>query len=82
MKNRVSRITLLVVFGTIASLYLIGNLFDISFLYFKIFQNNPLEDGSTQTADIALLPIAIGFIVGFVVERILNSIENNRTKVK
>ncbi|WP_438311353.1 hypothetical protein [Sporosarcina sp. FA9] len=75
MKNKVSRITLLAVFGTIIFLYLIGNIFNVPFLYFKIFLNNPLEDGSTQTGDIALLPIAIGLVVGFVVERILKTKE-------
>ncbi|MEK4487992.1 ATPase [Psychrobacillus sp. FSL H8-0484] len=56
-------------FGTMGLLYLIGFIFDLSILEFKIFQNEPLKDGSLLDAEIALLPIAIGLVVGFIVER-------------
>lgn len=58
-------------FGTMALLYLIGFIFDLSIFEFRIFQNEPQNDGSLLDAEIALLPIAIGLVVGFIVERIV-----------
>ena len=58
-------------FGTMALLYLIGFIFDLSIFEFRIFQNEPQKDSSTLDARIALLPIAIGLVVGFIVERIV-----------
>ena len=54
--------------GTMVLLYLIGFIFDLSIFEFKIFQNERLNDGSTLNMDIALLPIAIGLVVGLLVE--------------
>ncbi|WP_082191018.1 hypothetical protein [Peribacillus loiseleuriae] len=69
MKNKLFRVPLIAAFGTMIFLYLIGDIFSVSFLAFKIFQNKHLENGLTQTTEIALLPIGIGLVVGFVVER-------------
>lgn len=57
--------------GSMVLLYVIGFTFNISVLEFKMFQNEPLEDGSILDAEIALLPIAIGLVVGFSVELIV-----------
>jgi hypothetical protein len=56
-----------------ALLYLIGFIFKLPFFAFKIFQNNQLKDGSIQDTEISLLPIAIGLVVGFIVERIIKT---------
>jgi hypothetical protein len=49
----------------------------VPFLEFKIFQNKQLENGLTKSTSVALLPIGIGLVVGFVVERILKLGKNN-----
>ncbi|MFJ5625080.1 ATPase [Peribacillus loiseleuriae] len=76
MKNKLFRLPLIAAFGTMLFLYLIGDIFSVSFLEFKIFQNKQLENGLTQTTEVALLPIVIGLVIGFVVERILKLREN------
>lgn len=63
MKNKSFWIPLLSSFGTMALLYLVGFIFNLSFLKFNISLNGSLE--------IALLPIAIGIVVGFLAERIV-----------
>jgi hypothetical protein len=60
---------LLSTFGTMALLYWIGNEFNISLLEFSFVLNEPLEEGMFFGADIAILPIIIGLIVGYIVER-------------
>ncbi|WP_223700006.1 ATPase [Sutcliffiella deserti] len=55
-------IPLMTSFGTMVLLYLIGYIADIDFLIFKI---------SLEHTEIALLPIAVGLLVGFISERIV-----------
>ncbi|MBD7983825.1 ATPase [Sporosarcina sp. Sa2YVA2] len=71
MSDKASKIAFLAAFGTMTILYLIGELFDVPFLYFKILQNKPVGNGAMQVTEIALLPIAIGVVIGFVVEYLL-----------
>lgn len=56
---------------TVIFLYLVGFIFNLSIFEFKIFQNENQKDGLILDAEIALLPIVIGFYVGFIVDRIL-----------
>ncbi|WP_061809630.1 hypothetical protein [Rossellomorea vietnamensis] len=56
---------------TMALFYWIGNIFDLSLFRFSLVLNEPLENGLIFDANIALLPFAIGLLVGFVVERIV-----------
>ena len=55
-------IPLMVSFGTMLLLYIIGFIADIDFLIFKI---------SLSDTEIALLPIAVGMIAGYISERII-----------
>ncbi|WP_342601095.1 ATPase [Psychrobacillus sp. FSL H8-0483] len=57
-------IPLMASFGTMILLYIIGYIADIDFLIFKI---------SLSDTEIALLPIAVGMLVGFISERIIKS---------
>jgi hypothetical protein len=57
--------------GTMVFLYLIGYIFNLSIFEFSVFQNEPQKDGSILDAEIALLPIAIGLVVGLIVDRII-----------
>ncbi|WP_430787046.1 ATPase [Virgibacillus flavescens] len=56
---------------TMALLYWIGNIFNLTLLRFSLVLNEPLEDGLFFEADIAILPFAIGLLVGFIVERMV-----------
>lgn len=51
-------------FGTMILLYIIGFIADIDFLIFKI---------SLSHTEIALLPIGVGMLVGFISDRIIKS---------
>jgi len=57
-------IPLMASFGTMILLYIIGFIADLDFLIFKI---------SLADTEIALLPIAVGMLVGFISERIIKS---------
>lgn len=63
-------------FGTVILLYLIGLKFHLSILELKFLKNELLNDGLSLNFQIAPLPIAIGLVVGFIVERIVN-VRNN-----
>lgn len=54
----------MVSFGTMILLYTIGFTADIDFLIFKI---------SLSDTEIALLPIVVGMLAGFISERIIKS---------
>ncbi|MEI5908603.1 ATPase [Bacillus spongiae] len=56
---------LLLSFATMFLLYLMGYIFDISIFEFKLYE------GPNLNTEIALLPIVIGIIVGFIVERMI-----------
>ncbi len=60
--NKSFWIPLLASFGTMILLYLIGYIAEIDFLILKI---------SLSETEIALLPIAVGILVGFISERII-----------
>jgi hypothetical protein len=55
--------------GVMALLYWIGNVFNITLLEFSFVLNEPIENGLFFDANIAMLPMVIGLIVGFIVER-------------
>lgn len=57
--------------ATMALLYWIGNIFNLSLFRFSFVLNEPLKNGLIFDANIAILPFAIGLVVGFVVERIV-----------
>lgn len=46
-----------------------GSIFNLSLFRFSFFLNEPLENGLFFEADIAILPIVVGLIIGFIVER-------------
>ena len=62
--SKTDAIALIVAFGTMILLYLIGYFANIEFLKFEI--------SSTYT-EISLVPIAVGFIVAFISDRIIKS---------
>jgi hypothetical protein len=55
--------------GVMALLYWSGNVFNITLLEFSFVLNEPIENGLFFDANIAMLPMVIGLIVGFIVER-------------
>lgn len=57
--------------ATMALFYWVGNIFNLSLFRFSFVLNEPLENGLIFDTNIALLPFAIGLLVGFVVERIV-----------
>ncbi|PID05447.1 MULTISPECIES: hypothetical protein [unclassified Sporosarcina] len=67
---RVLWFPLLASVGTMALLYWIGNIFTLSLFRFSFALNEPLENGLIFDANIAILPFAIGLIVGLIVQRI------------
>lgn len=67
---RVLWFPLLASVGTMALLYWIGNIFTLSLFRFSFALNEPLEKGLIFDANIAILPFAIGLIVGLIVQRI------------
>ena len=60
--NKSFWIPLMASFGTMIFLYIIGFIADIDFLKLKI---------SLSDTEIALLPIVVGMLVGFISERII-----------
>lgn len=60
---------LLASLGTMALLYWFGNIFNVSLFRFSFELNVSLENGLFFNADIAILPIVFGLIIGFIVER-------------
>ncbi|PIC65303.1 ATPase [Sporosarcina sp. P13] len=57
-------IPLLVSFGTMIVLYLLGYIADIDILIFRM---------SLSDTEISLLPIAVGMLAGFICERVIKS---------
>ncbi|WP_338473042.1 hypothetical protein R4Z10_10140 [Niallia sp. XMNu-256] len=57
-------------------LYTIGNIFDISFLSWSFYKENPSK-GVLFEAGGSLIPVIIGIIVGFITERILKNKHNS-----
>ena len=68
--------------GTMALLYWIGYIFNLSLLRFSFVLNEPLENGLIFDANIAILPFAIGLIVGFIVQRIVKGQKQTRYNEK
>ena len=62
--NKTVRISLMLGFGTMAILYLIGFVANIDILIFKV---------TNSSTEIAFLPIIIGLIVVFISERMMKS---------
>ena len=62
--SKTDKIALIVAFGTMILLYVIGYFTNIEILKFKI--------SSTYT-EISLVPIAVGLIVAFISDRIIKS---------
>ena len=62
--NKKGRIPLVLGFGTMALLYIIGFVANIDILIFKV---------TNSSTEVALLPIAIGLIVVVISERMMQS---------
>ena len=62
--SKSDKIALIVAFGTMILLYVIGYFANIEFLKFEI---------SSTHSEISLLPIAVGIIVAFISDRIIKS---------
>ena len=62
--NKTAWISLMLGFGTMAILYIIGFVANIDILIFKV---------SNSSTEVAFLPIIIGLIVVFISERIMKS---------
>ena len=62
--NKEYRIPIMISFGTMALLYLVGFIFEIEFLLFKI---------TSSRTEVSLLPIIIGLLLAFVGDKIIDS---------
>jgi len=72
VKKKLFWFPLLAALLSIGILYTIGNVFEISFLIWNFYEENPSE-GVIFEAGGSVVPIIIGFIVGFITERILKN---------
>ena len=61
--NKEYMIPLIISFGTMALLYLVGFIFEIDFLIFKI---------TTSRTEVALLPIIIGLLIAYVSDKMID----------
>ena len=62
--NKEYRISIMISFGTMALLYLVGFIFEIEFLLFKI---------TSSRTEVSLLPIIIGLLLAFVGDKMVDS---------
>ena len=62
-------IPIILTFGSMALLYLVGFIFDIDFLIFKI---------TPSKSEVALLPIIIGLLIAFIGDKIVDSKSKKR----
>lgn len=60
---------LLAAVATMVLLFWIGATFDLSLLDFSLVLHSPDDGGFNFNVDIALLPITLGLITGFTLER-------------
>ena len=67
--NKEYMIPIILSFGTMALLYLVGFIFDIDFLIFKI---------TSSRTEVALLPIIIGLLIAFIGDKIVVSKRRKR----
>ncbi|OCA85944.1 hypothetical protein A8F94_13940 [Bacillus sp. FJAT-27225] len=72
MKKKLFWFPLLASILSMVVLYTIGNVFNILLLSWNFHLENPSE-GVTFEAGFSTVPIIIGFIVGFITERILKN---------
>ncbi|MDX8366595.1 hypothetical protein [Cytobacillus sp. IB215665] len=72
MKKKLFWFPLLAALISVGILYTIGNIFEISFLSWQFYKENPSEGVIFETGG-SFIPIIIGFIVGFITERILKN---------
>ncbi|RLL39984.1 hypothetical protein D8M04_19560 [Oceanobacillus piezotolerans] len=72
MKNKLLWFPLLASLLSIGILYTIGNIFEISFLSWNFYKENPSE-GVIFEAEVSVIPVIIGLILGFITERILKN---------
>ena len=70
MKKKIFWFPLLAALLSMGFLYAIGNIFEISFLSWNFYKGNPSE-GVLFEAGFSVIPVIIGFIIGFITERIL-----------
>lgn len=72
MKKKIFWFPLLAAFLSIGILYIIGNIFEISFLSWNFYKENPSE-GIIFEAGGSVIPVITGFIVGYITERIIKN---------
>ena len=75
MNKKLFWLPLLAALLSIIALYTIGNIFDISLLDWH-FQNGNSSEEILFEARVSFIPIIIGFIIGFITERILKHKSN------
>ncbi|PAD33788.1 hypothetical protein [Terribacillus saccharophilus] len=72
MKKKAFWLPILSSFLVMVLLYTIGNIFEISYLSWTFYKENPAE-GVVFEAGGSLIPVLIGLIIGFVLEGILKN---------
>ncbi|PAE06568.1 hypothetical protein CHI12_15835 [Terribacillus saccharophilus] len=72
MKKKAFWLPILSSFLVMVLLYTIGNIFEISYLSWTFYKENPSE-GVVFEAGGSLIPVLIGLIIGFVLEGILKN---------
>lgn len=72
MKKKLFWFPLLTALLSTVILYSIGNIYEISSLSWTFYQENPSK-GVIFEAGGSIVPIIIGFIIGFITERILKN---------
>ncbi|AXI09257.1 hypothetical protein CUC15_10085 [Oceanobacillus zhaokaii] len=72
MKKKLFWFPLLASLLSIGILYTIGNIFEISFLSWNFYKENPSEGVIFETGG-SVIPVIIGLILGFITELILKS---------
>ncbi|WP_175072809.1 hypothetical protein [Terribacillus sp. AE2B 122] len=72
MKKKAFWLPILSSFLVMVLLYTIGNIFEISYLSWTFYKENP-SDGVVFEAGGSLIPVLIGLIIGFVLEGILKN---------
>jgi hypothetical protein len=80
VKKKLFWYPLLAAILSIGILYTIGNLFKISYLSWDFYKEIPSE-GFVFKAGGSVIPVIIGFIVGFITERIIKNKHNGNSKL-
>lgn len=80
MKKKIFWFPLLAALLSTGVLYTIGNKFDISLLSWSFHKENPSEWVLFE-AEVSVIPIIIGFIIGFITERIIRNKQKDNSNL-